>query len=176
MAKASALLTSVRRTWMHPPELLSVRQAWSKMDHSSYQDQLRAAPTVDGVTALSMAHDEAQDPMSRPTPTAAIAWATAAGMEAPGVAATMVVAVVTVGVATPTTAEEETVGAEEARLVEVVARAAVRILDEATGAVAAALGEAAVDDETARGVVPLVPVPLSARLRLQARTAARSLW
>ena len=130
------------------------------MDHSSWQGQLRAAPTLDLVT----------------TPTAAIGLTTAAGMAAPGVTAAMVVTVVTVGVATPTTAEEETVGAEEARLVEVVARAAVRILDEATGAVAAALGEAAVDDETARGVVPLVTVPLSARPRLQARTAARSLW
>ena len=38
---------------------------------------------------------------------------------------------------------------------EVVTREAVRILDEVAGAVAAALGEAAVDDETARGVVPL---------------------
>ena len=85
-------------------------------------------------------------------------------------------AVVTVGVATPTTAPEETVEAEEARLVEVVAREPVRILVEVTGAVATALGEAAVDDETARGDVPLLPVPLSARLRLQARTAARSLW
>ena len=66
--------------------------------------------------------------------------------------------------------------AEEARLVEVEAREAVRILDEVAGAVAAALGEAAVDVETARGVVPLVTVPLSARPRLQARTAARSLW
>ena len=76
-------------------------------------------------------------------------------------AAAMVVAVVTVGVATPTTAVEEatTVEAEEARLVEVVAREPVRLLDEAAGAVAAALGEAAVDDETARGVVPLVTVP-----------------
>ena len=88
----------------------------------------------------------------------------------------MVVAVVTVGVATPTTAAEEKVEAEEARLVEVVAREPVRLLDEAAGAVDAALGEAAVDDKTARGVVPLVTVPLSARPRFQARTAARSLW
>ena len=88
----------------------------------------------------------------------------------------MVVAVITVGVATPTTAAEETVEAEEARLVEVVAREPVRRLDEAAGAVTAALGEVVVDDETARGGVTLVPVLLSARLRLQARTAARSLW
>ena len=108
--------------------------------------------------------------------TAAMKGTTAAGMAAPGVTAAMVVAVVTVGVATPTTAAEETVEAEEARLVEAVAREPVRLSDEVAGAVAAALGEAAVVDETARGVVPLFTVPLSARLRLQARTAARSLW
>ena len=85
-------------------------------------------------------------------------------------------AVATMGVATPTTAAEETVEAEVARLVEVVAREPVRRLDEAAGAVAATLGEAAVDDETARGVVPLFAVPLSARPRFQARTAPRSLW
>ena len=84
---------------MHPPELLSVRQAWSKIGHSLWQGQLRAAPTLDLVT----------------TPTAAIGWTTAAGMAAPGVTAAMVVAVVTVGVATPTTAAEETVEAEQAR-------------------------------------------------------------
>ena len=98
------------------------------------------------------------------------------GMEAPGVAAAMVVAVVTVGVATPTTVAGETVEAEEARLVELVAREPVRRLDEATGAVAAALGEAAVVNKTARGVVPLFTVPISGRLRFQARTAAKSLW
>ena len=88
----------------------------------------------------------------------------------------MLVAVVTVGVATPTTAAEEKVEAEEARLVEAVAREPVRLSDAIAGAVAAALGQAAVEDETARGVVPLFTVPLSAHLRLQARTAARSLW
>ena len=66
--------------------------------------------------------------------------------------------------------------AEEARLVEAVAREPVRLSDEVAGAVAAVLGEAAVVDETSRGVVPLVTVPLSARPRFQARTAARSLW
>ena len=59
---------------------------------------------------------------------------------------------------------------------EVVTREAVRILDEVAGAVAAALGEAAVDDGTARDVVPLVTLHLSARPRLQARTAAGSRW
>ena len=102
----------------------------------------------------------------------------ASGVVAPEVVAAMVVAVVTVGVATPTTAAEEAAAAEaeEARLVEGVTREAVRILGEVAGAVATALGEAAVDDGTARGVVPLATVPLSARPRLQARTAARSLW
>ena len=61
-------------------------------------------------------------------------------------------------------------------MVEVVAREAVRIWDEAAGAVAAALGEAAGDDKTARGVVTLATIHLSARPRLQARTVARSLW
>ena len=108
--------------------------------------------------------------------TAAMKETTAAGMAAPRVTTAMLVAVVTVGVATPTTAAEEKVEAEEARLVEAVAREPVRLSDAIAGAVAAALGEAAVVDETARGVVPLFTVPLSARLRLQARTAARSLW
>ena len=53
---------------MHLPELLSVRQAWSKMDHSSWQGQQRAAPTLDLVTALRMAHDEAQASVLWPTP------------------------------------------------------------------------------------------------------------
>ena len=99
-------------------------------------------------------------------------------MAAPGAAAAMVVAVVTVGVVTCTTAAEEAAAAEaeEARLVEGVTREAARILDEVTGAVVVALGEAARDGETARGVVPLVTVPLSARPWLQARTDARSLW
>ena len=56
VAKASALLKSVRRTSMHPPELLSVRQAWSKMDLSSWQGQLTAVPTLGLVTALRLAH------------------------------------------------------------------------------------------------------------------------
>ena len=98
---------------MHPPELLSLRQAWSKMGHSSWQGQLRAAPTLDLVTALRLAHDEAQAPVLWPTQqktqeelrrpkqksgaaTAAVRGTTAAGMAAPGVTAAMVVAVVTV--------------------------------------------------------------------------------
>ena len=59
---------------------------------------------------------------------------TAAEMAAPGVAAAMAVAVVTVGVATPTTAAEETVEAEQARLVEAVVREPVRLSDEVAGA------------------------------------------
>ena len=68
VGKASALLTSVRRTSLHPPEVLSVRQVWSTMDNSSWQGQLRAAPSLDLVTALRMAHDEAQDTGLWPTP------------------------------------------------------------------------------------------------------------
>ena len=81
------------------------------------------------------------------------------------------------GMKAPTTAAEGTAAAEaeEARLVEVLTREAVRILDEVAGAVAAALGEAVVDNGTAPEVVRLVTVHLSARPRLQARTAARSL-
>ena len=59
VAKASVLLASVRRTSLHPPELLSVGQAWSKMHHSSWKGQLRAARTLDPVTALRLAHGEA---------------------------------------------------------------------------------------------------------------------
>ena len=64
VAKASALPTSVRRTSLYPSELLSVRQAWSKMDNSSWQGQLRAAPTLDFVPALRTAHDEATTPFN----------------------------------------------------------------------------------------------------------------
>ena len=70
----------------------------------------------------------------------------------------MVVAVVTVGVATPTTAAEETVEAEEARLVEAVAREPVRRSDEVAGAVAAALGEVVGNDGTVLGVDTLITV------------------
>ena len=68
VTKASVLLTAVRRTSMYPLELLSVRQAWSIMDHSSWQGQLRAAPTLELVTALRLAHDDAQGPVLWPTP------------------------------------------------------------------------------------------------------------
>ena len=111
--------------------------------------------------------------------TAGIGWTTAVGVAAPrvvapGVAAAMVeVAVVTVRVATPTTAVEGTVvaEAEEARLRQVVVQDAVQgLVDEAAGAVAPALGEVAVDDRTAREVVRLETVLLSARPRLQAWT------
>ena len=100
------------------------------------------------------------------------------GMEAPGVAATMVMAVVPVGVATPTSAVEEATAAEaeKARLVEGATREAARVLDAVTEVVAAALGEAAGDDETAQGVVPLVTVHPPARPPFQVRTAATSRW
>ena len=64
----------------------------------------------------------------------------------------------------------------DATVVEVAALDAVGRLDEEAGAVIGALREAAVDDGTAREVVRLVTVPLSARPRLRARTAARSPW
>ena len=117
--KASALLTSVRRSSFQSPELLSVRQAWSDMDNSSWQGQQEAGPTLALVTALRRAHDATETPVLWPTPQealeelrrtksgvtiAAVRGTTAAGMAAPGVTAAMVVAVVTVGVATPTTA------------------------------------------------------------------------
>ena len=95
------------------------------------------------------------------------------------VAAMVEVVVVTVGVATPTTAAEGTAAAEaeKARPGQVVARDAVQgRLDEVAGAVTATLREVAVDDGTAREVVRLDTVLLSARPRLQARTAARSPW
>ena len=96
--------------------------------------------------------------------------------EAPGVAAAMVVAVVTVGVATPTTAVEEATAAEEARLVEAATREAARTLGAVTEVAAAVLGEAAGDDGTARGVVPLVTAQPLAHPPLQVRTAATSRW
>ena len=68
VAKASTLLASVRKTSLHPPELLLVRRAWSTMDHSSWKGQLRDAPTLDLVTALRLAHDEAQETVLPPTP------------------------------------------------------------------------------------------------------------
>ena len=68
VAKASALLTSVSRTSFSPPELQSIRRAWSEMGHSSWQGQLRAAPTQDFGTALRVARDEAQDTVLWPTP------------------------------------------------------------------------------------------------------------
>ena len=37
VAKASALLASVRKTSLHPTGLLSVERAWSEIDHSTYQ-------------------------------------------------------------------------------------------------------------------------------------------
>ena len=63
VGKASALLTSVRRTSFHSPELLSVRQAWSDMDHGSWLGQQEAAPTLALVAALRRAHDEVEAPV-----------------------------------------------------------------------------------------------------------------
>ena len=69
---ASALLTSVRRLPFHSPELLSVRQAWSDMDHSSWRGQQEAGPTLALVTALRRAHDATETPVLWPTPQEAL--------------------------------------------------------------------------------------------------------
>ena len=60
---AAQLLTSVRQTSSQAPELLSVRQAWSAIDHSSWRGQLQAGPTLALVTALRRAHDAAGAPV-----------------------------------------------------------------------------------------------------------------
>ena len=71
--QASALLTSVRRSSFQSPELLSVRQAWSGMDHSSWRGQQKAGPTLALVTALRRAHDATETPVLWPTPQEALA-------------------------------------------------------------------------------------------------------
>ena len=63
MESAAQLLTSIRQTSFESPELLSVRQAWSAIDHSSWRGQLKAAPTLALVTALRRAHDAAEVPV-----------------------------------------------------------------------------------------------------------------
>ena len=68
VAKASALLSSVRRTSFSPSKLQSIKRSWSKMGPSSWQGQLRAAPTPDSVTVLRVAHNEAQDTVLWLTP------------------------------------------------------------------------------------------------------------
>ena len=60
---ASALLTSVRLSSFQSPELLSVRQAWSDMDHSSWRGKQKAGPTLALVTALRRAHDATEAPV-----------------------------------------------------------------------------------------------------------------
>ena len=67
VAKAPVLLTSVRRT-LFSRKLQSIRRAWSGMGPCSWQGQLRAGPAPDLVTALRVAHDEAQDTVLWPTP------------------------------------------------------------------------------------------------------------
>ena len=64
--RASALLTSVRLSSSQPSELLSVRQAWSDMDHSTWTGQKKAGPTLALVTALRLAHDAAKAPVLWP--------------------------------------------------------------------------------------------------------------
>ena len=130
-------LTSVRRLPFHSPELLSVRQAWSDMDHSSWRGQQEAGPTLALVTALRRAHDATETPVLWPTPQEAReelrrtkrrrgdsrgARGYRRGDGGSGGDGGHGGGSVTVGVATPTTAAEETMEAIEARLVEVVAR------------------------------------------------------
>ena len=67
VVKASALLASVRQTSLHMPELLSVGRAWSTMDDSYCKGQLRAAPTLDLVITVRLAHDDALDTVVWPT-------------------------------------------------------------------------------------------------------------
>ena len=61
--KASELLKSVRLSSFQAPELLSVRQAWSGMYHSTWSGQMKAGPTLALVTALRRAHDAAEAPV-----------------------------------------------------------------------------------------------------------------
>ena len=68
VAKASALLAAVRKTSLHPTELLPVEKDGSEMDHITYQGQNRAALTLALVKALRMASDEARDPVLWQTP------------------------------------------------------------------------------------------------------------
>ena len=105
-----------------------------------------------------------------------MAEATAARMAATGVAAGMMVEMVMVGVATLTTAVEEATAAEEARLVAAATRETARTSGEVTEVADAVLGEAAGDDGTAHGVVPLITAQPSARLSFQVRTTETSRW
>ena len=57
---ASALLKLVRQKSMRQAESLSVGIAWSGMDHSTWQGQKTAIPTLTLVKALPRAHDDAQ--------------------------------------------------------------------------------------------------------------------
>ena len=70
--KASQLPTSVRLHSFQAPELLSVRQAWSNMDHSSWRGQQKAGPTLALVTALRRAHDATETPVLWLTPQEAL--------------------------------------------------------------------------------------------------------
>ena len=66
--KAPALLTSVRCSSFQSPGLLSVRQAWSDTDHSSWSGQQKGGPTLALIIALRRAHDETETPVLWPTP------------------------------------------------------------------------------------------------------------
>ena len=186
---ASALLTSVRRLPFHSPELLSVRQAWSDMDHSSWRGQQEAGPTLALVTALRRAHDATETPVLWPTPPEALEelrrtkkrrgdsrgardYRRGDGSGGDGDHGGGS------GNGGGGDSHNRHGGKGGGRVGTPGGGSGSRTrpsLDEAAGAVAAALGEAAGDDKTEREVVPLVRVHLSARPRLQARTAATSL-
>ena len=178
VAKASALLVSVRKASLQPTELLSVERACSEMDHATYQGQKRAAQTLALVKALRMAHGEARDPVLWPTPEEEQEERRRAKRSV--ATATTVAMTTTVGVAAPTFSAvgvTTVAEAEEARLGLVVALDAAKGVAsaEATGAVAAALGAAMVDGGTAREAVQTGTArrPRSARLRPRARKTAR---
>ena len=61
VSKASAPLTPVQKTSMRQAESLSVGKTWSRMDHRTWQGQIRTAPILALVKAFRTAHDDAQD-------------------------------------------------------------------------------------------------------------------
>ena len=69
---ASVLLTSVRLSSFQTPELLSVRRAWSDLEHSSWSGQKKAGLTLALVTALRRDHDATEAPVLWPTPQEAL--------------------------------------------------------------------------------------------------------
>ena len=85
VAKASALITSVKRTSLHPPELLSYRQAWSKYTfYTTYVPGTRfekfgvlAPPCVDSRNTCHRTPLPSRCPRSKPLVHAGLAIAAA---------------------------------------------------------------------------------------------------